>query len=367
MTTARPSFIEANVPFGQRTSLAVGGSAAWRAAVHSTAMLNETLQWAQANGLAWRVFGEGSNTLVSDAGYDGVLIEWTPSQIECSVGDDFLELHADAGVSWDDAVAAAVERNAAGIECLSAIPGTVGAAPIQNIGAYGQELSDVTNSVEVWDTLLSKAETIAARDCYFRYRDSRFKSEDAGRFIVTGVRLRLVPEGAPTLAYRDLHDRFQERVTAPSLQEVRDAVIDIRRAKSMVLDPQDPESRSAGSFFMNPILDVSDVDRMSKVARDAGIAETVPSYAMDDGRRKVPAAWLIEHAGITRGTSLHNAHVSKKHTLALVADPAAKSEDVVALARHVRATVNRRWGVQLSPEPGFVGFEASVPKLLEPR
>lgn len=367
MNAARPSFIEADVPFGERTSLAVGGNAAWGAAVNSTDMLDETLRWARSQRLPWRIFGEGSNTLVSDNGYDGVLIEWTPSKISFTEKERVVDVHADAGANWDRAVRAAVEQNAAGIECLSGIPGTVGAAPIQNIGAYGQELSDVAMHVEVWDTLLCSVQTISAQSCAFRYRNSRFKSEDAGRFIVIGVALQLELGGPPSLAYRDLRERFAKYDRTPTLGEVREAVLDIRRTKSMVLDENDPESRSAGSFFMNPILDAAELDKVSRIARDAKIADEVPSYAMSDGRRKVPAAWLIERSGIIRGFTLRYAHVSKKHTLALVADEHATTADIVSLARHVRTTVSDTWGVELSPEPGFVGFDQTTQDLLASR
>jgi UDP-N-acetylmuramate dehydrogenase len=367
VTTTTPENLKENVPFGSRTTLGVGGRARWGAQVQNIEELQAVLQWARDQSIAWRVLGEGSNTLVSDDGYDGLLIEWSPDSFGFEERGDFVECDADAGLNWDRLVEAAVAREAAGIECLSGIPGTIGAAPIQNIGAYGQELSDVAVAVRVWDCLLGRETTIPARACAFRYRSSRFKTEDAGRFIVLSLKLRLRAGGAPTLKYQDLRDEFVAAGRTPSLGEVRNRVLSIRASKSMVLDDADSESRSAGSFFVNPVVGQSEAQRIAAIAIKNGVGTEVPMYEMGAGRAKIPAAWLIERAGIEKGFALGAAHISQKHTLAIVADEGAKAEDVVDLARHVRATVRDFWGVELTPEPGFVGFRQSVSELLEQR
>jgi UDP-N-acetylmuramate dehydrogenase len=365
VTTAIPDKLEQDVPFGSRTTLGVGGRARWGARVETIDELQSVLKWARDESVAWRVLGEGSNTLVSDDGYNGLLIEWSPDTFDFERHGDFVECYAEAGLNWDRLVEAAVERDAAGIECLSGIPGTTGAAPIQNIGAYGQELSDVAVAVRAWDCLLECETTIPARACAFRYRNSRFKTEDAGRFIVLSVTLRLQAGGAPTLKYRDLRDAFVAEGRTPSLREVRDRVLSIRASKSMVLDDNDSESRSAGSFFVNPVVGQAEAQRIAAIAIKNGVGTEVPMYEMGAGQAKIPAAWLIERAGIKKGFALGATHISRKHTLAIVADEDAKAKDVVALARHVRRTVRDFWGVDLTPEPGFVGFRQSVSELLE--
>ena len=266
-----------------------------------------------------------------------------------------MELTAAAGEGWDDLVRATVERGWAGIECLSGIPGLVGATPIQNVGAYGQEVSDTVTTVRVLDTGSGRILTLDARECGFAYRDSRFRSVEPGRWVVLTVTYRLRPAGAPTVRYADVERHLEARtVASPSLADVRASVLAIRRGKSMVLDPHDPNRRSCGSFFMNPIVSAAECARVEALARDPGM----PRWREPDGRMKLSAAWLIERAGFSRGEGDGLVGLSTRHTLAVVAHEGARARDVVAFATKLRARVLERFGVRLTPEPVFWGLPA---------
>ena len=269
--------------------------------------------------------------------------------------DGAVELTAAAGEVWDDLVRATVERGWAGIECLSGIPGLVGATPIQNVGAYGQEVSDTVTTVRVLDTGSGRILTLDARECGFAYRDSRFRSVEPGRWVVLTVTYRLRPAGAPTVRYADVERHLEARnVASPSLADVRASVLAIRRGKSMVLDPHDPNRRSCGSFFMNPIVSAAECARVEALARDSGM----PRWREPDGRVKLSAAWLIERAGFSRGEGDGLVGLSTRHTLAVVAHEGARARDVVAFATKLRARVLERFGVRLTPEPVFWGLPA---------
>jgi UDP-N-acetylmuramate dehydrogenase len=247
-------------------------------------------------------------------------------------------------------VASAVARGPAGVECLSGIPGTVGGTPVQNVGAYGQEVSDTIASVVAFDMVSAVPVTIPTVDCGFSYRMSRFKSEP-GRYVVTSVTFRFAP-GAPTVRYPDLRDRLAHAgIGQPTLDDLRRAVIAVRRSKGMVVDAADSDSRSVGSFFMNPVVTVAARDVIARVA-----AETPPAFPAGTDLVKVPAAWLIERAGFQKGHVDGRVGISTKHPLALVNRGGATARDVVRLATHIKHEVATRFGVSLRPEPIFVGF-----------
>jgi UDP-N-acetylmuramate dehydrogenase len=272
-------------------------------------------------------------------------IEWRESA-------DTVEVTAAAGEGWDDLVRCAVARDWAGLECLSGIPGRVGATPIQNVGAYGQEVSDTISAVHAIDRTTGETHTLSPPECGFGYRDSRFKSGEPDRWIVIGVTYRLRPGGAPAVKYDELARHLDGRgLTAPTLGQVRESVIAIRRTKSMVLDADDPNGRSCGSFFTNPIVAPAHAD---KVAARAGVA-TMPRWAQPDGTVKLSAAWLIERAGFTRGASAGPVGLSTRHTLAIVCHAGARAADVAGFARHIRDTVADRFDVRLMPEPVLWG------------
>lgn len=349
-----------NVPFSQLTTLEVGGPARYLARAESVAQLRQLLDFAGDRALPVYLLGEGSNLLVSDEGFPGLVLRFAEDEIEV-LEDDGREvlLRVGSGRSWDSLVAYAVQRDLAGIECLSGIPGLVGAAPMQNIGAYGQEVAETIEHVDVVDRADGKVHRFTAAECGFGYRQSRFKGEWAGRYVVTHVVLRLVRGGAPAVRYGDLLGRFAS--SRPRLSEVRDEVLAVRRSKSMVRDPDDPNRRSAGSFFMNPIVTSAQAD---DVARRSG-QQSMPRYpAGEEGSVKLSAAWLIERAGFDKGFSQGRAGLSSRHVLALINRGGARAEEIVTLAGLVRRGVRERFGVDLHPEPNFLGFDRSVDELL---
>jgi UDP-N-acetylmuramate dehydrogenase len=343
--------IEAQVELATRTTLGVGGKAAHYARVESDSELADALDWAAARSLQVRVLGGGSNLVVADAGCAGLVIEVATRGVQIANTGDAVEVRAAAGEPWDDFVAAMVSRGYQGLECLSGIPGRVGATPIQNVGAYGQDVSETITHVLTIDRITGAPRTFSARECQFAYRDSFFKSLEPGRFIVTHVTFRLRPGAAPAIRYSELERTFAT-LAAPSLTQVRDAVLRLRRSKSMVVDASDPNSRSCGSFFVNPVLQPSDFAAFSARARGEG---DVPTFPQSDGRSKLSAAWLIEHSGLPRGTRDGNVGLSTKHALALVAYDGARAADIVRLSLRVQRAVRERFDIELDPEPIFWG------------
>ncbi|HEY1532773.1 MAG TPA: UDP-N-acetylmuramate dehydrogenase [Polyangiaceae bacterium] len=346
--------VEAQVELASRTTIGVGGRAAHYIRVESAAELPEALAWANARSLEVRLLGGGSNVVVADAGFAGLVIELGMRGISVTDQRGAVEVRAAAGEPWDDFVAAMVSRGYQGLECLSGIPGRVGATPIQNVGAYGQDVSETISQVKTVDCVSGMERSFSNEACQFSYRDSFFKSVEPGRFVVTEVSFLLKPGAAAAIRYAELERHFKEQGTAaPSLAEVRDSVVRLRRHKSMVLDPSDPNCRSCGSFFMNPVLSASAFCAFCERARGEG---DVPSFPQADGRVKLSAGWLIEHAGLPRGTRDGAVGLSTKHALALVAHAGARAEDVLRLARTVQQTVRTRFAVELSAEPVFWGF-----------
>jgi UDP-N-acetylmuramate dehydrogenase len=350
--------VRAKVALGPLTTLGVGGAADELVAVETECDAIDAVREADARGVSLLVLGGGSNVLVADRGFAGRVVRVATRGVTRTSEGDRVAVTAQAGEPWDDFVAARVAEGLAGVECLSGIPGLVGATPIQNVGAYGQEVADTIVSVRAWDRVAHEVVTLPAAQCRFAYRDSAFKSEWPGRHVVLAVTFALTPGGAPAVRYGEL-SRALAGDAAPTLGRVRERVIALRRAKSMVLDAADPETRSAGSFFTNPIVDAAVADRVEAAARATGAlreGESMPRFAAGEGRVKLAAGWLIERAGVARGEALGRAAVSKAHALALVARDGCTAAEVVALARSVQARVRARWGVALAPEPVRVGF-----------
>ena len=344
--------IQESIPLAPHTTFGLGGPARWFAVATSETEVLEALAYAGANRARLFVLGGGSNLLVSDAGFDGLVLQMALRGIrpDYRVGGPGCRYTAMAGEPWDDFVARTVREGYAGLECLSGIPGTVGGTPVQNVGAYGQEVATTIESVRVLDLFENFSFEMKAAECGFGYRASRFNGADSGRFIVLSVTYELMP-GAPHLAYRDLAERFRGHSGAPTLAEVRDAVREIRHAKGMLIVPGEADCRSAGSFFKNPVVPVEEVAR---VAAAAG-AEP-PRFDAGPGQVKLPAAWLIERAGFMKGHARGPAAISSRHTLALVNTGGARAADILALAREVRDGVRDKFGVTLRPEPVMLGF-----------
>jgi UDP-N-acetylmuramate dehydrogenase len=295
--------------------------------------------------------------VIADEGYPGLVLHVLPEGVETRRSDAEVYLRAGAGVSWDALVDTATANGWAGVECLSGIPGCVGATPIQNVGAYGQDVSETITAVEAFDVKSRTYVTFSNADCGFGYRSSRFKGKDRDRYIILAVEYGLVPGGAPAVRYPDVQRHLAERgVAAPALRDVREAVIEVRRRKSMVLDPADPNARSVGSFFVNPVVsDETGADVQARAAQmNAPGATTMPRWPVPSGGVKLSAAWLIERAGFPRGYRKGNAAISENHPLALVNRGGATAREVVSLAREIRDGVHAAFGVSLVPEPVFV-------------
>lgn len=347
----------ADVALGPRTTLGVGGAARWHAIAHDADDVAAALAWCAVEREPLLVLGGGSNLVVADRGFAGLALE------VAARGQRFEpdgRAVVAAGEPWDGFVAACVERGLAGVECLAGIPGRVGGTPIQNVGAYGQEVAEVIEEVRAFDRASGAVVALAGADCGFAYRMSRFKGSDAGRFVVLEVVFRLAPGGAARLAYPELARALAD--ATPTLAQARAAVLALRRAKGMVLDPADPDTRSCGSFFMNPVVDAATYALLRDDAGAPAPAFPAPSAADGARRVKVPAAWLIERAGFAKGATRGAVGLSTKHPLALVNRGGATAAEVVAFAREVQRGVERRFGVLLRAEPMFVGFAPGDPQ-----
>ena len=348
--------IQENITLAPLTTLGIGGPARWFVEAASDAEITEACAWARQRSVPLFVLGGGSNVLVADAGFDGLALHVAIRPTEAGgVELDGEVLRAAAGVLWDDCVARALEANCAGLECLAGIPGTVGGTPVQNVGAYGQEVSTVIERVRVFDRLALDFVEFTNAECAFAYRKSRFNTTDRGRYVVTGVDYRLRQNGAPTLTYAELKAHFSGREKTPSLAEVAEAVRGIRRSKGMLLVEGDPDCRSAGSFFKNPTVAPEVAERVLKTASDSGLA--LRTFPADAGRKKIPAAWLIEQAGFRKGYAMGAAAISSRHTLALVNRGGATAAEILALAEKIANAVEAKFGIRLEMEPEMVGFQ----------
>ncbi|MGA2236095.1 MAG: UDP-N-acetylmuramate dehydrogenase [Terriglobales bacterium] len=355
--------IQENVPLAPLTTLQVGGAARYFAELKREDDVREAAQFAKTRDLPLFVLGGGSNLVIADSGWPGLVIRIaiggiTSPRTTDAMGNAVL-FSVGAGVNWDDFVAQAVAQNCAGVECLSGIPGSVGGTPVQNVGAYGQEVADTIESVRAFDLRNpdlkeDRIVVLPKPACGFRYRASIFNSTERGRYIILRVNYRLKRGGAPSLKYADLQKHFAERKTPPSLAETREAVREIRRSKGMLIVPGDDDCRSAGSFFKNPVL--SEAQFKDLAARAAAKGLEIPSYPALDAQKKVSAAWLVEHSGFSKGYAVGAAGISHKHALALINRGDAKASDMVGLKDEIQHGVQEAWGILLEPEPVFVGF-----------
>ena len=348
--------IKENQPLAPFTTFGIGGPARWFVEAASEDGIAEAVAWARKQGVPLFVLGGGSNLLVSDRGFAGLVLHVGLKGIERD-GDLF---RVAAGEGWEHFVEQAVECGCAGMECLAGIPGTVGGTPVQNVGAYGQEVASLIESVRALDLETQVFTEIQNADCGFAYRRSRFNSTDRGRFIVTRVDYRLTPGGAPTLRYADVQRAMEANWSGgdkPGLKEVAEAVRQIRRSKGMLLVEGDPDCRSAGSFFKNPVVSEKHFQEIAVLSA----AIEPPRFAAgpgteNAGRVKIPAAWLIEQAGFAKGYTMGNAGISTRHTLALINCGGATANEILALAEKIRAAVAERFGIRLEMEPEMVGF-----------
>lgn len=342
------------VPLAPLTTLGVGGPARFLVDGHDDTTLAEALRWARLRGVPCRILGGGSNVVVPDAGFDGLVVRvLTRGATWTERGNDVM-LRTRAGEPWDDLVAESVRRRCQGLECLSGIPGLAGATPIQNVGAYGQEVAETITSVEVLDRATDEVRSLDAPHCRFSYRDSFFKSVEPDRYVVLGVEFRLKALGPPAVRYAELERGLAERAPegkTHSLAEVRETVLELRRKKSMVLDPDDENGQSCGSFFVNPVVTA---EQALTIERTLG-STSMPQYPQPDGRVKLAAGWLIERAGFTKGMRRGPVGLSTKHALAIVCHDGATATAVEAFADEIRSQVAARFGVTLTQEPILFG------------
>lgn len=348
--------VSENVLLAPMTTLGIGGPARYFAEVTTTDTLSAGVEWARSRGLPLFVLGGGSNIVVADRGFPGLALRVSILGVETHVDSSDVAITAGAGEEWDALVGRCVSQNWAGFECLSGIPGRVGATPIQNVGAYGQETSETLTSVEAFDQATQTIVNLTAAECDFGYRTSRFKTRDRGRFIITRVTYRLAVNGTPVVRYPELERHLADLGnTSPALGDVRDAVLSVRRRKAMVIDPLDADTRSVGSFFVNPTVTRHELERIKQVLGSDG--EHLPRFPVSDDRVKLSAAWLIERAGIKRGHTHGNVGTSTKHALAIVNRGGGTASEVVELKELIQKRVLDECGVELTPEPVFVGSD----------
>jgi UDP-N-acetylmuramate dehydrogenase len=351
--------IEENVPLAPLTTLKIGGAARFFASAKSENDVLEAFEFARKNSLEVFILGGGSNVLVADEGFDGLVLQIALKGISTfRENDKTVFAVAQAGEDWDEFVSFCVEKNLAGVECLSGIPGFIGGTPVQNVGAYGQDVAETIAAVRVFDRKTFEIREMTNADCRFSYRASVFNTTDRNRFVVLAVTFALKENGAPKIAYRDLQEFFGERNRPkPTLRETRAAVWQIRAAKSMVIDESDPNSRSAGSFFKNPVVTKEKFLTVGETAKNLGIARA-PGFAVDETHIKIPAAWLIEHSGFRKGFCFGNVGISTRHTLALVNLGGASARDVLRFKDEIQRKVKNVFDIELQPEPVFVGFRS---------
>lgn len=346
--------IQENVALGPLTTLGVGGAARYFAVAENEQDVAEAVRWAEERGLPLFVLGGGSNLLVSDAGFPGLVVQIGIRGVK-DCGDGLFEVGA--GEVWDEFVDRAVKAGMQGIECLAGIPGSLGGTPVQNVGAYGQEVAETIVSVQALDRRTKAFVELDREACKFRYRKSLFNKDEPDRYIVTRVTFKLHVKGKAQVTYGDVKRYFAESLEVADLHNVALAVRKIRRSKGMFIVAGDPDSRSAGSFFKNPVVPAAG---LTEVAAVAGVdADGVPHWPAEDAAGKpavkLSAAWLIERAGFAKGFVDGAAGISSRHTLALINRGGATAADIERLQERIQERVRAKFGVGLEREPVWLG------------
>jgi len=348
--------LQENIALAPLTTFRIGGPARFFVDANSIGDVQEAVAFARARNLPLFILGGGSNLVIADTGWAGLVLKIGITGIDrrpdTHEGNVIFEVGA--GESWDRFVSHAVAARCAGVECLSGIPGSVGGTPVQNVGAYGQEVSSTIDSVQAFDLKEGQVRELCNEACGFAYRSSIFNTTERGRFIILRATYALLPDGRPHLEYADLKHHFDGRETPPNLAETREAVRHIRARKGMLIVEGDPDCRSAGSFFKNPVLSEGQHEDLRKRAEAKNL--TIPSYPALDRSKKVSAAWLVEHSGFSRGFGSGHAGISSKHALAIVNRGGATAVEVLALKDEIQHRVEELWGIRLEPEPVFVGI-----------
>ena len=361
MTPLPPTLIHVqnSIPLSPFTTIGLGGKARHFVSCQTLDHVRAALHLARERHVRVHVLGGGSNVVFPDNGFDGLVIRIELKGISFKEDGDSVRVVAAAGEEWDALVQQCVSRNLGGVECLSGIPGFVGATPIQNVGAYGQEVRDTITQVNVLERQTLEPIEFSNSDCAFGYRQSRFKSADADRYIVFEVTFRLKKNGRPVIRYPELQTFIASSADPGvlsngefALRSVREAVLSLRRKKSMVLDPADPNSRSVGSFFMNPIVSLDELNEVGTRWESLGGHGQIPTFPSGD-KFKIPAAWLVEHAGFRKGLRSGGVGVSQHHSLALV-NYGGTSRELLDLAARIQTGVHEHFGIMLEREPVVV-------------
>ncbi len=348
-----------NIPLARYTTIGLGGPARYFFAATSTEMLRDGLRFALGKKLPVQVLGAGSNIIFPDEGFRGLVLQIGQKGVTFKDDGESVLVTASAGEALDRFILRCIDQGLCGIECLSGIPGFVGATPIQNVGAYGQEVADTIYSLRVLHRQSLTSMEMTAAECKFGYRQSRFRTGANNQYIILDVTFRLRKDGRPTIRYPELQkfidtsgglDRFESGASV--LRAVREAVLTLRRQKSMVIDPQDPNTRSVGSFFKNPILTQENFRSLINNWKKDGDGNPVPSYASSKGI-KVPAAWLIEKAGFQRGYRYKGVGISANHSLALI-NYNGTTKELLELAAIIKSNVYKKFLLRLEPEPVVV-------------
>jgi UDP-N-acetylmuramate dehydrogenase len=353
--------MQENISLAPYTSLGIGGPTPYFTEARSENTVLDAVEFSRAHNLPLCVLGGGSNILISDSGFPGLVLQVAIPGISMSQDGDSVTVSVGAGVRWDPLVADCVDRGLAGIECLSGIPGWVGGTPVGNVGAYGQEVSAVISNVRAYDRQHGNIIDMSNAQCRFAYRSSVFNTTARNRYIVLKVEYVLEKGGAACVRYSELERFFRGRT--PTLSEVRVAVRKIRADKAMLLVEGDADCRSAGSFFKNPVVSEATFASIEAVGVDRGVlgpGRRLPRFPASAGQVKAPAAWLIEQAGFPKGCSRGNVGLSRKHALALVNRGGATADEVLAFAGEIQEAVESTFGVRLAAEPAFVGFSEEV-------
>ena len=346
--------IQEYVPLAPLTTIRVGGPARYFVDAKTIGEICEAITFSRTRNLPLFVLGGGSNLVVSDSGWPGLVLKVGIAGTEERPENGKALFEVGAGEDWDKLVARSVAQNCAGIECLSGIPGSVGGTPVQNVGAYGQEVGETIEGVLAFDLRDNQVRELCNDACGFSYRTSIFNSTERGRYIILRVTYGLAPGGEPRIDYADLKRYFSGWQGLPTLAETRDAVRKVRASKGMLISPGDDDSRSAGSFFKNPVLSPEQYQELS--ARAAAKNLRIPSYPALEAQRKVSAAWLVEHSGFSKGFGPGRVGISRKHALAIVNRGEATAAEVIAFQEQIQQRVEDIWGIRLQPEPVFVGF-----------
>lgn len=344
--------IQHNVSLAPYTTLRIGGPASYFAQVRTEDELLDAVMFARKGNLPMFVMGGGSNLVVSDSGFDGLVIHIAlDGAITSTQQGNSVEYTVPAGADWNSFVHSVCEQGISGIECLAGIPGTLGGTPVQNVGAYGQDVAATIASVRALDLETTTFDTLDNEACGFAYRRSIFNTTHRGRYIVTSVTFRFDPARKPHLTYADLTRHFGQ--SEPTPLEVYHAVRSIRHSKGMLIVEGEPDSRSAGSFFKNPVVTL---DQFQRIASTVALsADQIPHWPAEGGRVKLAAAWLLERAGFVKGFAVGNAGISSRHTLALINRGNASAADLLLLRDAIQSQVKALFSIDLEQEPVQLG------------